>query len=228
MIDPASEIRSLRSSLHRSRSLAVLAAAVSVGIVAGAALPDDVKDTVRAHRVEIVGDNGETCATLSSQDGAGHLTLLRDKKPVVTLGAEQVGDKWAGTVSTASTDDRNVVLGVVTEGGEPVRIVEVTSSSTDPKVLDTQKRMLALRDEVDMFKRHFGKLPPALDTLTRPTEENMNKPYIENPDALNDAWGSPFKFQLGPNNTFELVSYGADGSPGGLGEDADISTEKPH
>jgi hypothetical protein len=227
MVDSASEIQSLRSALRRSRSLSLVAAAAVIGVVAGAALPDEVKDTVRAHRVEIVGDNGETCATLSSQDGAGHLTLLRDKRPMVTLGAEQVGNKWAGCVSTLSADDRSVELGVVAEGGEPVRIVELRESSGDPKVVDTQKRMLVLRDQVDGFKRQFGRLPPALDTLTRPTEENQNKPYIENPEALNDGWGQPFKYQLGPNNTFEIVSYGSDGAPGGTGDAEDISTEKP-
>ena len=49
--------------------------------------------------------------------------------------------------------------------------------------------------------------------------------YIE-PDQLQDPWGNAFFYVVpGPDGrSYEIVSYGADGAPGGEGEDADISS----
>jgi general secretion pathway protein G len=49
-------------------------------------------------------------------------------------------------------------------------------------------------------------------------------PYVQNPDQLKDPWGRPFILVVpgSKNVDFDVVSYGADGQPGGTGEDADI------
>lgn len=48
-------------------------------------------------------------------------------------------------------------------------------------------------------------------------------PYVENPDALKDPWGNMYVLVIPPqfNADFDIVSYGADGQPGGEGENAD-------
>ena len=56
-------------------------------------------------------------------------------------------------------------------------------------------------------------------------EESKWQPYVENADKLLDAWGRTFVLRIpGEKNTFDfdIVSYGADGKPGGEGDDADI------
>ncbi|MBX3385073.1 MAG: type II secretion system protein GspG [Phycisphaeraceae bacterium] len=49
-------------------------------------------------------------------------------------------------------------------------------------------------------------------------------PYVENADALIDPWGRKFILVVpGVRNVdFDIVSYGADGTPGGTDENADI------
>lgn len=50
------------------------------------------------------------------------------------------------------------------------------------------------------------------------------EPYVQNIDNLNDPWGNRYVL-VSPgekNIDFDIVSYGADGAPGGEGEDADI------
>jgi general secretion pathway protein G len=49
-------------------------------------------------------------------------------------------------------------------------------------------------------------------------------PYINNADELLDPWGRPFILVIpGQKNVdFDVVSYGADGTPGGEGENADV------
>ncbi len=53
-------------------------------------------------------------------------------------------------------------------------------------------------------------------------------PYVENPDALIDPWGHPYELVIPPqfNADFDIVSYGADGQPGGEGENQDIVLNK--
>ena len=50
------------------------------------------------------------------------------------------------------------------------------------------------------------------------------RPYVDNREALSDPWGRQYLLQVpGKKNVdFDIVSYGADGQPGGQGDNADI------
>jgi len=54
--------------------------------------------------------------------------------------------------------------------------------------------------------------------------EGDYQPYVESADALIDPWGHPFVLKIpGEKNIdFDIISYGADGQPGGADENADI------
>src|SRR5471030_3223339 len=57
---------------------------------------------------------------------------------------------------------------------------------------------------------------------------NWRTPYLRKPVPL-DPWGRAYVYQFpGQQNLqgYDLVSYGADGKPGGEGEDADIASWK--
>ena len=52
-----------------------------------------------------------------------------------------------------------------------------------------------------------------------------NGPYIKDADGLKDPWGRPFEYHSPsqrPGHDFDIISLGADGKPGGDGEDADL------
>lgn len=55
-------------------------------------------------------------------------------------------------------------------------------------------------------------------------EESKYKPYVDNPDQLKDPWGRAYLLVMpGQKNVdFDIVSYGADGQPGGTDENADV------
>lgn len=50
------------------------------------------------------------------------------------------------------------------------------------------------------------------------------EPYVQKPEDLVDPWGNKYILVMPGevNFDFDIVSYGADGRPGGEGEDADI------
>ncbi len=61
-----------------------------------------------------------------------------------------------------------------------------------------------------------------------PDNGTWKGPYVENIDALKDPWGRDFILIIPGqfNASFDIVSYGADGQPGGEDENADIVNGK--
>ena len=50
-------------------------------------------------------------------------------------------------------------------------------------------------------------------------------PYLRKQSAIVDPWGRPFVYrQPGTSSDYDVISYGADGKPGGDGADQDISS----
>ncbi len=59
-------------------------------------------------------------------------------------------------------------------------------------------------------------------------EGEWKGPYVDNQEALLDPWGRQFLLRVPGefNVDFDIVSYGADGQPGGEDENADIISGK--
>lgn len=59
-------------------------------------------------------------------------------------------------------------------------------------------------------------------------EGKWKGPYVDNQEALQDPWGRQFILRIPPefNADFDIVTFGADGQPGGEDENADIINGK--
>lgn len=67
-----------------------------------------------------------------------------------------------------------------------------------------------------------GKAPESLDILVQPDENGIAylKDYSSTPQ---DPWKNPYEYEPpSGNRPYRVFSYGADGQPGGEGDDADI------
>jgi general secretion pathway protein G len=85
---------------------------------------------------------------------------------------------------------------------------------------------------LDAYRLDNGRYPTTaqgLDALwaaptSDPAPRNWRGPYLRKEVPL-DPWGNPYVYispgQVNPNG-YDLLSYGADGQPGGEGENADI------
>lgn len=92
-----------------------------------------------------------------------------------------------------------------------------------------------LSSALDAYRLDNGTYPSSqqgLEALTSmPTIDppaNWKQPYLRKAVPL-DPWGRPYIYVFpGESNAigFDLISYGADGKPGGEGEDADILSWK--
>lgn len=94
------------------------------------------------------------------------------------------------------------------------------------KTAQTQIHMLSTA--LEMFYLDIGRYPTEDEGLKalyeRPTNlTNWSGPYIEK-GVPKDPWAHEYVYKSpGENSPFDIISYGADGAPGGDGENQDIT-----
>ncbi len=94
------------------------------------------------------------------------------------------------------------------------------------KTAKTQIEMLMTA--LDSYRLDMGKYPSAQDGLdalvTNPGSDKWQGPYLAK-GLPKDPWDNDYIYQNpGEHGEVDVLSYGADGSPGGDGEDADIGS----
>jgi general secretion pathway protein G len=83
---------------------------------------------------------------------------------------------------------------------------------------------------LDQYRLDVGAYPAAaggLDGLVKnPNAPNWNGPYLKKGSVPSDPWGNPYRYKCcpGDHGDYDLWSDGADGAPGGEGENADITS----
>ena len=79
---------------------------------------------------------------------------------------------------------------------------------------------------LDQYRLDVGAYPTSLEGLVRQQGGNWNGPYLKKPAIPNDPWGRPYGYKCcpGDHGDYDIWSYGADGAPGGDGENADVTS----
>jgi len=99
---------------------------------------------------------------------------------------------------------------------------------------DVAKSQIALLESaLDQYRLDMGRYPSTeegLNALITPPEDeearkNWRGPYLKKKKIPKDPWGHPYQYRCpGEHGEYDLWSYGADGQPGGEGENADITS----
>ena len=78
-----------------------------------------------------------------------------------------------------------------------------------------------LKKALELHYLGAGKYPQTLEELTKGMDGN--KSIL--PKLPKDPWKNPYHYSFpGEHGDFDIISYGADGSPGGEGESKDINS----
>ena len=75
------------------------------------------------------------------------------------------------------------------------------------------------------YRVHMKKLPASLEDLVKNNSgsKRWKGPYLKGGVIPQDPWGNDYIYKKpGDHGEFDIISYGADGQPGGEDEDADI------
>ncbi len=84
-----------------------------------------------------------------------------------------------------------------------------------------------LGQALDQFRLDTNRYPITSEGLnaliTNPEISGWDGPYLKK-GVPNDPWGKPYTYESpGSHSDYDLFSYGADGAPGGEGENKDIN-----
>jgi general secretion pathway protein G len=76
---------------------------------------------------------------------------------------------------------------------------------------------------LDLYRLDVGRYPSSLEALVQDVSPGWNGPYLKKKRLPADPWGNPYHYRFpGEHGDYDLFSLGADGRPGGEGEDGDI------
>ncbi|HES75579.1 MAG TPA: type II secretion system protein GspG [bacterium] len=83
---------------------------------------------------------------------------------------------------------------------------------------------------LDIYKLDVGRVPSAQEGLKALVERpgnvsGWNGPYLKKSELPKDPWGRDYVYTVpGKHGEVDIISLGADGTPGGEGENADIQS----
>lgn len=83
---------------------------------------------------------------------------------------------------------------------------------------------------LDLYRLEVGRYPSTeqgLEALVRQPSgvDKWNGPYLRKSELPQDPWGVPYRYQSpGEHGAYDLYTLGADGQPGGDGENQDVAS----
>ncbi|WLD56651.1 type II secretion system major pseudopilin GspG [Salinispirillum sp. LH 10-3-1] len=100
----------------------------------------------------------------------------------------------------------------------------------DARVQAARADFNSIQNALEIYRLDNQSLPSTeqgLDALMSqpagsPPARNWRGPYLRSQPK--DPWGNPYVYVNHGSNRIEIISYGADGQPGGTGDDADLSS----
>lgn len=103
--------------------------------------------------------------------------------------------------------------------------VNVLGSMDDADVGAAQAQIRNFKTALTSYKITYKKFPTASEGLEALVNNPKGKNFLDSKTVPTDPWGNPYIYSADGSSGFKIVSYGADGSPGGTGYDADISSD---
>ena len=115
------------------------------------------------------------------------------------------------------------VVGLLVGLVGPAAMQQLQSS----RVKTTQAQIAQIRTALDIFQIDVGRMPTEAEGLevlvANPSGlAGWNGPYLRHGQIPADGWNLPFLYAR-ESGTVVIRSLGADGAPGGEGDDADIA-----
>jgi general secretion pathway protein G len=117
-----------------------------------------------------------------------------------------------------------VILGLLAGLVGPRVMKYLGGAKTDSAKLQIEDLGAAL----DLYRLEVGSYPTTeqgLDSLVSEPEgvTGWNGPYLKKSFVPPDPWGNDYEYRFpGEHGEYDIVSYGADGQPGGEGESGDV------
>jgi general secretion pathway protein G len=112
-------------------------------------------------------------------------------------------------------------------------VPNVLDRADDAKATAAKTDVSNLMQALKLYRLDNGRYPSAEQGLaalvSKPSTEPVPSNWKKNLDLLpNDPWGKPYVYlNPGVKSEIDVMSFGADGQPGGEGKNADIGSWQP-
>lgn len=113
------------------------------------------------------------------------------------------------------------ILGLIAAFAVPQVLKWVSGARSDSARIQIE----ALGASIDLYRLEVGSFPPTLEALVEKPAgvDKWNGPYLKKRVLPKDPWGYDYIYRYpGKNDSYDLLSLGADNSEGGEGEQKDI------
>ncbi len=104
--------------------------------------------------------------------------------------------------------------------------VNVFQNLATAEVNAAKAQIKNLETALASYRLEFKKFPSSGEGLSVLVNNSKNKNFLNSNELPKDPWGNDFIYKSpGPNGAkYEIMTYGADGAPGGQDENTDISS----
>lgn len=119
------------------------------------------------------------------------------------------------------------ILGLLAAFAVPRVLKYLSSAKTDAASIQIQNLVTTL----DLYRLDTGRYPTTSEGLQALIDEptgarGWNGPYLDKRDGIIDPWGRPYHYRFPGEmgNDVDIFSLGADDTPGGEGENQDVTS----
>ena len=118
------------------------------------------------------------------------------------------------------------ILGLLAAIAAPQVMRQLGGAKSEAAEIQLEK----LGGVLDLYRLEIGTYPSSSEGLSALVDKpavatSWNGPYLKNRDSLIDPWGRPYLYRApGDHGEYDLWSLGADGKPGGDGENRDVAS----
>ena len=100
----------------------------------------------------------------------------------------------------------------------------VLGSLEDAEVTVAKAEISVFKTALITYRVVFKKFPTNEEGLQALIQNEKNRKFLDRDEIPLDPWDNPYMYKLEGSRNYSIISYGADGVPGGSGLDADISS----
>jgi general secretion pathway protein G len=117
------------------------------------------------------------------------------------------------------------ILGMIVAFVTPQVLKYLGRAKTDAAHIQIEN----LAGALDLFRLDVGRYPTQTEGLEALVEHpsglnSWNGPYLKQKSIPADPWGRAYVYKIpGDHGDYDLYSFGADGAPGGTGENQDVT-----
>lgn len=100
----------------------------------------------------------------------------------------------------------------------------VLGALEDAEVTAAKAEISSFKSALINYRVVFKRFPTNEEGLQALIKNEKNRKFLDSSKVPTDPWDNDYVYKIEGSRNFSITSYGADGVPGGEGQDADISS----